>query len=117
MPPETPNTLHLIIAEEKAIQASLKDEEHRAAAWLKQKKTELEKSYTDDLRRLEAERQESIKQAEAMAHARAEETIARAREIARRLEALGPDALQPFIERHLSQILPGSCHDRPDVED
>ncbi len=100
------NTLHALIDIEQGIQKQVEEEERRAARWLGQKQTEIQRETEEALQRLEQQNRQALAKAAQQAEEHARTLIRQASAEADRLKRLDPQKVRELVFNHLSAIDP-----------
>jgi len=108
------NALTSVIEVENEIQAMLDAERNQAQAWLERVRQEVETDLQQQLAALPTTTSESEKNARATGADETAAIVRRAEQSAERLGAIGDEVLEETVRRHLSVIIKGTGHDRPD---
>ncbi len=112
----TQNTLKTIIDAELEIAQMLKAERKRASAWLEQIKQATEQEVLQEIDRLADLTDRGKAAAREGAEKRAGEIIREATSLVERFETINEEDLQGVVWKYLRCILPGTEHDRSNVQ-
>ena len=104
-------TLEKVLEVEKEIEKLLDSETASAHRWLERQEEEIHEERQSAIADLDVTVARDKKAAETDAEAKASRITDRARDLARRVDAMGDDRLDQIIWRHLSVIMPEPVRD------